>query len=403
MPRFETIDTLPALRGGAAGIRVLLRGDLNVPMRNGLIADATRIERLRPTIEELTKRGCKVIVMSHFDRPKGKVVPEMSLRPLLPFLVEAFGGQEIAFLAHPLGEPAKEIVARLPNGRLALAENLRFFAGEEANDEEFTRALAELGDAFVNDAFSVAHRAHASTEGLARIMPAAAGRAMQSELEALEVALANPERPVVAIIGGAKVSTKLNVLENLVRKVDRLVIGGAMANTFLYAQGAEVGSSLCEKDMVAAAQKVTRNATEAGCRLILPSDVVIADQLKLGSIGETVPISAVPSHMMILDIGTETAQTITTELASCKTVLWNGPLGAFEFPPFDKGTKIVSQAVAQLTTQSKLHSIAGGGDTIAALASSNVLAHFSYVSAAGGAFLEWLEGKELPAVAALYA
>ncbi len=402
MARFETIDTLSALKESAAGTRVLVRADLNVPMRDGLISDATRIERLRPTITELTKRGCKVVIMSHFDRPQGKVVPEMSLRPLLPFLVQIFGGQQIAFLEYPLGEPAQKIVAGLPNGGIALAENLRFFAGEEGNNEKFTQALANLGDVFVNDAFSVAHRAHASTEGLARVMPSAAGRSMQAELEALEVALAKPERPVIALIGGAKVSTKLDVLTNLSGKVDRLVVGGAMANTFLYALGTEVGSSLCEKDMVGAAQDVMSNAAKIGCKLILPSDVVVAEQLKPGSIGKTVSISAVPSNMMILDIGIETVRAITAELASCKTVLWNGPLGAFEYPPFDEGTKIVSQEVAELTTQSKLCSIAGGGDTIAALVSAGSLPRFSYVSTAGGAFLEWLEGKELPGIAALY-
>ena len=402
MPRFETIDTLSALNERAAGTRVLVRGDLNVPMQDGVVTDATRIERLLPTIMELTKRGCKVVIMSHFDRPKGKVVPEMSLRALIPCLVKIFGGRKIAFLENPLGENAKEIVASLPNGGIALAENLRFFAGEESNDEKFARALGKLGDAFVNDAFSVAHRAHASTEGLARIMPAAAGRSMQSELEALETALANPERPVVAVIGGAKVSTKLEVLTNLTSKVDRLVVGGAMANTFLYAKGTNIGASLCEKEMAEAALTVMNNAAEVGCKIILPSDVVVAEQLKLGSTGETVHISAVPPNMMILDIGTNTAQAIAAELESCRTLLWNGPLGAFEYPPFDGGTRVVSRAAAELTTQSKLHSIAGGGDTIAALASANTLSRFSYVSTAGGAFLEWLEGKELPGVAALY-
>ena len=402
MPRFENIDTLAALKENPVGTRVLVRGDLNVPMRDGLITDATRIERLRPTIAELTARGCKVVIMSHFGRPKGRVVPEMSLRPLLPFLVEVFGGQEIAFLENPIGGPAREIIASLPNGGIALAENLRFFAGEEDNDEKFAKALATLGDAFVNDAFSVVHRAHASTEGLARIMPAAAGRAMQSELEALEIALANPDRPVIAVIGGAKVSTKLDVLNNLANKVDQLVIGGAMANTFLYAQGMEVGSSLCEKDMVAEAQAVMGNAAKAGCRIILPFDVVIAERLQFGCIGKTVPASAVPPNMMILDIGVATTQAITTELTTCKTVLWNGPLGAFEIPPFDEGTKIVSRTVADLTAQSKLCSIAGGGDTIAALVSTGALTRFSYVSTAGGAFLEWLEGKQLPGLVALY-
>ncbi len=402
MPRIETIDTLSVLNQRAAGTRVLVRGDLNVPMQDGLITDATRIERLLPTITELTERGCKVVIMSHFDRPKGKVVPEMSLRVLLPFLVKIFGGREIAFLENPLGEAAKETVANLPDGGIALAENLRFFSGEESNDEKFARALGRLGDAFVNDAFSVAHRAHASTEGLARIMPAAAGRSMQSELEALETALANPERPVAAVVGGAKVSTKLDILTNLASKVDRLVVGGAMANTFLFAQGTNVGVSLCEKEMAKAAVAVMKNADKVGCKIILPSDVVVAEQLKVGSSAQTVHISAIPPNMMILDIGTNTIQAIAAELESCRTVLWNGPLGAFECPPFDEGTKVVSQMVAELTAESKLHSIAGGGDTIAALVSSNTLSRFSYVSTAGGAFLEWLEGKNLPGVAALY-
>lgn len=401
MARFNTLDTLPVLNDQAAGARVLVRGDLNVPMRGGVVTEATRIERLAPTILELADRGCKVIVMSHFDRPKGRVVPEMSLKPLVEPLKAALGGRNVVFIDDCIGDAAEAAIAALPEGGIALLENLRFHAGEEANDDVFINALALLGDAFVNDAFSAAHRAHASTEGIARVLPSAAGRSMQAELDALEVALGDPDRPVVAVVGGAKVSTKLDVLSNLVAKVDRLVIGGAMANTFLYALGTDVGASLCENDMADTARAVMASADEAGCEVVLPSDVVISEKFEAGAPHETVPIAAVRADTMILDVGEGTAQALADSLKDCKTVLWNGPLGAFEIRPFDRGTNIVAQAAAKLTAEGKLCSVAGGGDTVAALAAANALNDFSYVSTAGGAFLEWLEGKELPGVAAL--
>jgi len=401
MARFETLDTLPALNEQVQGTRVLVRGDLNVPMRNGVVTDATRIERLAPTILELADRGCKVVVMSHFDRPKGRVIPELSLKPLIQPLKAALGGRDVVFVDDCIGDAADAMIEALPDGGIALLENLRFQTGEEANDDGFIEALASLGDAFVNDAFSAAHRAHASTEGVARVLPSAAGRLMQAELEALEVALGDPIRPVMAVVGGAKVSTKLGVLSNLVSKVDRLVIGGAMANTFLYALGTNVGASLCENDMAETARAVMASADAAGCEIVLPSDVVISEKFEAGAPCETVPIAGVRANTMILDVGESTAWALADSLKDCKTVLWNGPLGAFEIRPFERGTNIVARAAAKLTAEGKLRSVAGGGDTVAALVAANALDDFSYVSTAGGAFLEWLEGKELPGVAAL--
>jgi len=401
MARFETLDTLPALNEQVKGTRVLVRGDLNVPMRNGVVTDATRIERLAPTILELADRGCKVVVMSHFDRPKGRVIPELSLKPLIQPLKAALGGRDVVFVDDCIGDAADVMIEALPDGGIALLENLRFQTGEEANDDGFIEALASLGDAFVNDAFSAAHRAHASTEGVARVLPSAAGRLMQAELEALEVALGDPVRPVMAVVGGAKVSTKLGVLSNLVSKVDRLVIGGAMANTFLYALGTNVGASLCENDMAETARAVMASADAAGCEIVLPSDVVISEKFEAGAPCETVPIAGVRANTMILDVGESTAWALADRLKDCKTVLWNGPLGAFEIRPFERGTNIVARAAAKLTAEGKLRSVAGGGDTVAALVAADALDDFSYVSTAGGAFLEWLEGKELPGVAAL--
>ena len=401
MARFETLDTLPALNEQVAGTRVLVRGDLNVPMRDGVVTEATRIERLAPTILELADRGCKVVVMSHFGRPNGQVIPEMSLKPLVKSLKEALGGRDVVFIDECIGDAADAMIEALPEGGIALLENLRFQAGEEANDDVFITALALLGDAFVNDAFSAAHRAHASTEGVARVLPSAAGRSMQAELEALEVALDDPDRPVMAVVGGAKVSTKLDVLSNLVAKVDRLVIGGAMANTFLYALGTNVGASLCENDMGDTARAVMASADAAGCEVVLPSDVVISEKFEAGAPCETVPIAGVRANTMILDVGEGTARALADSLKDCKTMLWNGPLGAFEIRPFDRGTNIVARAAAKLTAEGKLRSVAGGGDTVAALVAADALDDFSYVSTAGGAFLEWLEGKELPGVAAL--
>jgi phosphoglycerate kinase len=400
MASFPTLDTLPALKNGA-GKRVLLRGDLNVPMADGAVSDATRIERLVPTITDLAAKGCRVVVMSHFDRPKGKIVPEMSLRPLVGPLSKALGDKAVAFAEDCIGEKAKIVIDGLKDGEVALLENLRFHPGEEANDPDFVKALAALGDVFVNDAFSAAHRAHASTEGLAHVLPSAAGRLMQAELEALEGALGKPTRPVMAVVGGSKVSSKLDVLTNLVGRVDRLVIGGAMANTFLYALGTDVGVSLCERDLADTARNVMAAADAAGCLVMLPADVVVADRLEANIPTEVVRVAGVPDDRMILDIGPESANALAAELSECRTVLWNGPLGAFEFKPFDEGTNIVAREAARLTRAGRLLSVAGGGDTVAALAAAGVLQDFSYVSTAGGAFLEWLEGKELPGVAAL--
>jgi len=402
MAAFHTIDTLPALKAAQPGTRVLLRGDLNVPVRDGRVTDATRIERLAPTIRELAERGLVVVVMSHFDRPKGKVVPEMSLKPLAGPLADALGGAEVAFAADCIGDRAEKVLAGLKPGGVALLENLRFHPGEEANDAGFVAALAKLGAIYVNDAFSAAHRAHASTEALAHALPAAAGRLMQAELEALDAALGSPKRPVAALVGGAKVSSKLDVLTNLVGRVDRLIIGGAMANTFLHALGTDVGASLCERDMADTARAVLAKADAAGCAVLLPSDVVIAAKFEEGAACETVPVAAVPPDRMILDVGHGTAHALAEALGECRTLLWNGPLGAFEVKPFDAGTNTVARAAATLTRDGRLLSVAGGGDTVAALSAAGVVDDFSYVSTAGGAFLEWLEGKTLPGVAALF-
>ena len=401
MAGFHTLDSLAALAEAASGTRVLLRGDLNVPMRDGKVSDATRIERLAPTILELADKGCRVVVMSHFDRPKGKVVPEMSLKLLLEPLKAALGGREVAFADDCIGQTAQSVIDALAPGGIVLLENLRFHEGEETNDPSFAKALAALGQIFVNDAFSAAHRAHASTEGLAQILPAAAGRLMQAELEALDAALGNPTRPVAAIVGGAKVSTKLDVLTHLVDRVDQLIIGGAMANTFLHALGTDVGASLCEHDMAQTAREVMARADEAGCEIVLPSDVVIAAKFEAGAACQTVPIAAVPNDQMILDVGEGTAAALADNLSDCRTLLWNGPLGAFEIKPFDAGTNAVARAAAKLTKRGTLVSIAGGGDTVAALIAAGAIDDFTYVSTAGGAFLEWMEGKILPGVAAL--
>jgi len=397
---YETLDSLAELKDGAEGLRVLLRGDLNVPVRDGKVTDATRIDRLFPTIRELSNKGCRVVLMSHFGRPKGQVVPDMSLKPLIP-AIEAAVGAGVAFADDCIGDAAASVIDSLPPGGIALLENLRFHPGEEANDADFIAALAALGDVYVNDAFSAAHRAHASTAGLAGALPSAAGRLMQAELEALDSALGNPARPVAAVVGGAKVSTKLDLLTNLVGKVDRLAIGGAMANTFLHALGTDVGASLCEHDMADTARAVVAAADEAGCEIVLPSDVVIAAEFAAGAACETVKIAAVPGDKMILDVGADSAHALAASLKECRTLLWNGPMGAFEIPPFDAGTNIVAKAAAELTQSNELLTVAGGGDTVAALSAAGVVEDFSYVSTAGGAFLEWLEGKDLPGVAAL--
>ena len=400
MSRFKTLDDLEV-----AGKRVLVRVDFNLPMREGRITDRTRIERALPTIEALIGRGARVILLSHFGRPKGARKPDMSLAPvaeaLSESLAEPLGGRPVAFAEDCIGPAAEAVVAGLADGQVALLENLRFHAGEEANDPAFADALAALGDLYLDDAFSAAHRAHASVAALAERLPAAAGRQMQSELEHLAKALDEPQRPVAAIVGGAKVSTKLALLGNLVSKVELLAIGGGMANTFLHALGVEVGASLCERDMAATAREIVATAKDAACDIVLPTDARIAAALEAGTAVETASVKAVPADRMILDVGPATAEHLGRRLAACRTLVWNGPLGAFEVPPFDQGTTAVAREAARLTREGALMSVAGGGDTVAALSHAGVLGDFTYVSAAGGAFLEWLEGKTLPGVAAL--
>ncbi|HZF77370.1 MAG TPA: phosphoglycerate kinase [Acetobacteraceae bacterium] len=395
MARFRTLDDLDP-----RGKRVLLRADLNVPVRDGKITDRTRIERLSPTIRELAEKGARVIVCSHFDRPKGKRVPEMSLRPMAEALSDALG-RPVAFADDCVGPEAEAAAARLADGDVLLLENTRYHAGEEKNDPDLAQGLARLAQVFVNDAFSAAHRAHSSTEGVARILPAYAGRLMQAELEALDAALGNPARPLVAIVGGAKVSTKLDLLGNLSKKVNVLVIGGAMANTFLAAQGNPMGRSLQEAEMHATARAILEEAAKGGCEVLLPLDLVVASEFKANAASRTVAADNVPPDMMALDVGPDTVAAIEARLRTASTLVWNGPLGAFETPPFDAATVAVAQAVAALTTSSGLKAIGGGGDTVSALKHAGVAERMTYVSAAGGAFLEWLEGKTLPGVAAL--
>ena len=392
---FKTLDGLDV-----AGKRVLLRADLNVPVRDGHITDLTRIERLCPTIRELSEKGAKVVVCSHFDRPKGKRVPEMSLAPMAVALGKVLG-RRVAFADDCIGDPAEATIAAMANGDIAVLENTRFHAGEEANDPAFAAQLAALCDIFVNDAFSAAHRAHASTEGVAHLRPAYAGRLMQAELEALGAALLHPDRPVMAVVGGAKVSTKIDLLGNLVGRVQVLVIGGAMANTFLAAQGVGVGRSLQEAEMHATALAILAKARAAGCEVMLPVDAVIATEFKPNPPIQTVAVGAVPGDAMILDIGPASAAALVAKVATMKTLVWNGPLGAFETPPFDAATMALAHAVADATQAGRLRSVAGGGDTVAALRQAGVMEKMSYVSSAGGAFLEWMEGKVLPGVAAL--
>ena len=392
---FKTIDSTDM-----AGKRVLVRVDLNVPMKNGKVTDATRIERAAPTIKELAAKGAKVIVLSHFGRPDGKRVPEMTLRPLVEPLEQALG-KPVGFAEDCIGPLAEEAVRNMKAGDVLLLENLRFHKEEEKNEAGFIDKLSLLGDVYVNDAFSTAHRAHASTEGLANRLPAVAGRLMQGELEALDKALGSPKRPWCAIVGGAKVSTKLDLLGNLVGKVDKLIIGGGMANTFMHAQGIKVGKSLCEKDLAATALEILEKAKAAKCAVLLPVDIMAADEFKANAPHVVVDADACPDDKMILDVGPKTIALYQKELADCATVVWNGPLGAFEIKPFDTGTMALAQDVARLTAAGKLLSVAGGGDTVAALAAAGVEEKFSYVSTAGGAFLEWMEGKTLPGVAAL--
>ncbi|MBS0277990.1 MAG: phosphoglycerate kinase [Proteobacteria bacterium] len=395
MANFKTLDDL-----NVKGKRVLVRADLNVPMKDGKITDASRIERQAPTIGELSDKGARVIVLSHFDRPKGKVVPEMSLKPIAPALAKELG-KPVAFASDCVGDVAKDAVAKLKDGDIVLLENTRFHKGEEANDPDFAKQVASLGDIFVNDAFSAAHRAHATTTGLAYLLPSAAGRSMQAELEHLDKALGNPSRPVMAVVGGAKVSTKLDLLQNLIGKVDYLVIGGAMANTFFVAEGRQIGKSLAERDMVDTALAIVHKATETGCVLILPTDVVAAKEFKAHAEHRTVEIGHVHADEMILDVGPKSIEEFKNRLKVTRTVVWNGPFGAFETVPFDKATVAAAKAVAEETKAGTLISVAGGGDTVAALNHAGVSADFTYISTAGGAFLEWLEGKTLPGVEAL--
>ena len=395
MSDFKTIDS-----ERVQGKRVLVRVDLNVPMKNGTVTDATRIARAAPTLKELADKGARVIVLSHFGRPDGKRVPEMSLKPLVEPLAKALG-RPVAFADDCIGPEAESAVKALKAGDVLLLENLRFHKEEEKNDKGFVDQLAALGDIYVNDAFSAAHRAHASTEGVAHRLPALAGRLMQAELEALNKALGHPKKPVVAIVGGAKVSTKLDLLGNLVGKVDKLIIGGGMANTFLLAQGVKVGTSLAEKDLGKTALEILDKAKAAKCDVLLPVDAVVAAEFKAGAPHEVVEIHACPDDKMILDVGPKSVAVYEEHVKGCATVVWNGPLGAFELTPFDQGTVALAKTVADLTAAGKILSVAGGGDTVAALAAAGVEGKFSYVSTAGGAFLEWMEGKTLPGVAAL--
>jgi len=392
---YKTLD-----KADVDGKRVLVRVDLNLPMRDGKVTDTTRMERVLPTIRELMKRNAKVMLLSHFGRPKGKVVPEMSLSPVADELARELG-QPVFFVHDCIGHKVREASEAMKPGQVLLLENTRFHPGEEANDPDFAREMAGEADVFVNDAFSAAHRAHATTVGLAKELPAYVGRAMQAELEALEKALHAPERPVIAVVGGAKVSTKLDLLNNLIDKVDAIVIGGGMANTFLAAQGIDVGKSLCEHDLGDTARQILTKAADKGCEIILPSDAVVAAEFKEGAPSRTVPVASVGPDDMILDVGPDSVANLTERFAAAKTIVWNGPLGAFEIKPFDKGTVAAAQKAAELTAAGKVISVAGGGDTVAALNAAGAADKFTYVSTAGGAFLEWLEGKELPGVAAL--
>ncbi|MGB7317394.1 MAG: phosphoglycerate kinase [Planktotalea sp.] len=383
-----------------AGKRVLTRVDINVPMEDGVVTDATRIERIVPTVKDIIAAGGHPILLAHYGRPKGQRVPEMSLQQLVPALESAFGCP-VVFAADCIGAGAEAAAGALQAGQVLLLENTRYHAQEPANDPDFAAAMARLGDIYCNDAFSAAHRAHASTEGLARLLPSCAGRLMQQELSALEAALGTPKRPLVAVVGGAKVSTKLELLGNLVAKVDHLVIGGGMANTFLAAQGIDVGKSLAEHDMTGTALDILQKAKASGCEIILPSDIVVAREFKAGAASETLDADACPADAMILDAGPATVARIKAVLDSAKTLIWNGPLGAFEIEPFDKATNAAAAHAAALSEAGALVSVAGGGDTVAALNQAGAAEKFTYISTAGGAFLEWMEGKTLPGVAAL--
>jgi phosphoglycerate kinase len=392
---YRTLDQVD-LRGK----RALVRVDFNVPIQDGAISDDTRLRAALPTIDVLKKGGAKIILISHFDRPKGKRVPSMSLKPLVEPLSKLIGSP-VAFADDCIGEPAERAEGYLHPGDVLLLENLRYHAGEEANDPSFAKQLAALGDIYVDDAFSAAHRAHASTEAIAHILPAYAGESMRRELTALDKALGNPERPVLGIVGGSKVSTKLELLGHLVTKLDRLAIGGGMANTFLFAQGWEVGASYCEKDLAGTAKDIMREAGKNHCELLLPIDIVVGERLEPGAAARTRGLGELDEHERILDAGPQTVARLMQAMDESKTLIWNGPLGVFEIPPFDKGTMAAAHHAAALAKAGKLVAVAGGGDTVSAMNAAGVTGDLTFVSTAGGAFLEWMEGKALPGVQAL--
>ncbi len=393
---FRRLDDAHDLKGK----RALVRVDFNVPMEAGKVSDDTRLRAALPTIDFLRARGAKTILLAHFDRPKGKVVPSMSLQPVVPALA-ALLDAPVAFASDCIGETAAKAIAALPEGGVILLENTRFHEGEEKNDPTLAAELAKLGDLYVNDAFSAAHRAHASTEGVAKLLPAYAGKSMERELDYLDRALGNPQKPVLAVVGGAKVSTKIDLLENLVTKVDMLAVGGGMANTFLFAKGFEIGKSLCEKDMADTVKRIIAAAEKSGCHILLPIDVVAAREFKANAPHHTVRDAHVSADEMILDAGPETVAQLTKNMDAAKTLIWNGPLGAFETEPFDRATMEAARAAASRAKSGKLIAVAGGGDTVAALNQAGASDDFTFISTAGGAFLEWMEGKPLPGVEAL--
>ena len=395
------LDKLKTTAGlDLAGKRVLVRADLNVPVADGRVTDATRLTRLVPGILDLAQRGAKVVVLSHFGRPKGAVVPDMSLKPVAEALGVALG-RPVAFASDCVGDVAKSAIAGLSNGSVLVLENLRFHKGEEKNDTALAAELAKLGDIFIGDAFSCAHRAHASTDAITRLLPSYAGPLLMEEINALRTALERPQKPTAAVVGGAKVSTKIPVLTNLMAKVDHLIIGGGMANTFLLANGHAIGKSLAEPDLVGTAREIMAAAKDKGCTIVLPVDGVVAGEFKAGAASLVVDVTAIPSDQMMLDVGPKSIAHLSKVIEQCRTLLWNGPLGAFEIAPFGEGTFALARQAAAMTKAGKLVSVAGGGDTVAALNAAGVTDDFTYVSTAGGAFLEWLEGRELPGIAAL--
>ncbi len=399
--RIMELDKLKTTAGlDVAGKRVLVRADLNVPVADGRVTDATRLTRLVPGIQDLARRGAKVVILSHFGRPKGAVVPDMSLKPVAEALSAALG-RPVAFANDCVGEVAAKAIAGMADGGVLVLENLRFHKGEEKNDPALAAELAKLGDIFVGDAFSCAHRAHASTDAITRLLPSYAGPLLMEEINALRTALERPQRPTAAVVGGAKVSTKIPVLTNLMAKVDYLIIGGGMANTFLLANGCAIGKSLAEPDLVDTAREIMAAASAKGCTIVLPVDGVVAGEFKAGAASRVVDVAAIPTDQMMLDVGPKSIEHLSKVIEQCRTLLWNGPLGAFEISPFGEGTFALAQQAAAMTKAGKLVSVAGGGDTVAALNLAGVTDDFTYVSTAGGAFLEWLEGRELPGIAAL--